>query len=177
MNFLSPLKIDYMQEISVDNLNENIINLIGKDWTLITAGTIDNYNTMTASWGSMGFLWGKPVVTIFVRPQRYTYGFIEESDSFTLSFFKEEYRNALTICGTKSGKDIDKAKEAGITPFAPTEDCVAFKEARLIIKCKKLYKSLLNEDNFIDKDIIPKWYKDGDFHYIYVAEIENIWEE
>ena len=166
-----------MQEITVDNLNENIINLIGKDWCLITAGKIDNYNTMTASWGSMGFLWNKPVVTIFIRPQRHTFGFIESNDSFTLSFFTEEYRNALTLCGTKSGKDIDKAREAGITPFAPTENCVAFKEARLVIKCKKLYKSLLKEDNFIDKSIIPAWYKDGDFHYAYVAEIENIWKE
>ena len=166
-----------MQEITVDSLNENIINLIGKDWCLITAGKIDNYNTMTASWGNMGFLWNKPVVTIFIRPQRHTFGFIESNDSFTLSFFTEEYRKALTLCGTKSGKDIDKAREAGITPFAPTENCVAFKEARLVIKCKKLYKSLLKEDNFIDKTIIPAWYKDGDFHYAYVAEIENIWEE
>ena len=166
-----------MQEISVDNLNENVINLIGKDWCLITAGTIDSYNTMTASWGSMGFLWNKPVVAIFVRPQRHTFGFIESNDSFTLSFFTEEYRKALTLCGTKSGKDTDKAKEAGITPYSPTEDSVAFTEARLVLKCKKLYKSLLNEESFIDKSIIPAWYKDGDFHYAYVAEIENIWKE
>ncbi|MBR5240753.1 MAG: flavin reductase family protein [Muribaculaceae bacterium] len=166
-----------MQEITIDKFNENVINLIGKDWCLITAGEIDHFNTMTASWGSIGFLWNKPVVTIFIRPQRYTYGFIEKAESFTLSFFKEEYRKALTLCGTKSGRDIDKAKEAGITPFAPTEDCVAFKEARLVMKCKKLYKSLLTEESFIDKSIIPAWYKDGDFHYVYVAEIENIWEE
>ena len=166
-----------MENITIDNLNENVINLIGKDWCLITAGTADSFNTMTASWGSMGFLWGKPVVTIFVRPQRHTYGFIETNDTFTLSFFKEEYRKALTICGTKSGKDTDKVKEAGITPFAPSQDCVSFKEARLVIKCKKLYKSLLSEDNFIDKSIIPTWYKDGDFHYVYVAEIVDIWKE
>ncbi|MBR3608410.1 MAG: flavin reductase family protein [Bacteroidales bacterium] len=166
-----------MKEISVDNLNENIINLIGKEWTLITAGDIDSYNTMTASWGNMGFLWGKPVVTIFVRPQRYTFEFIEQSKTFTLSFFKEEYRKALTLCGTKSGREIDKAKEAGITPYAPADGCVAFKEARLVFKCRKLYKSLLTEESFIDKSILPKWYKDGDLHYMYVAEIENIWEE
>ncbi|MBO5721376.1 MAG: flavin reductase family protein [Bacteroidales bacterium] len=166
-----------MREISVEELNENVINLIGKDWMLITAGNIDKYNTMTASWGSMGFLWGKPVVTIFIRPQRYTYGFVEKSDFFTLSFFAEKFRKALSLCGTKSGRDIDKAKEAGITPYAPTEDCVAFKEARLVLKCKKLYKSLLSENSFIDKSILPQWYKDGDLHYMYVAEIENIWEK
>ena len=165
-----------MQEISVDNLNENIINLIGKDWALVTAGSIEKYNTMTVSWGSMGFLWNKPVVTIFVRPQRHTFGFIESNDSFTLSFFTEEYRNTLTLCGTKSGKDIDKAKEAGITPYSPDENCVSFKEARLVIKCKKLYKSLLSKDCFIDKSILPKWYNDEDFHYVYIAEIENIWK-
>ena len=166
-----------MREISVEELNENVINLIGKDWMLITAGNIDKYNTMTASWGNMGFLWNKPVVTIFVRPQRHTFGFIESNDSFTLSFFTEEYRKALTLCGTKSGKDTDKAKEAGITPYSPTKDSVAFTEARLVLKCKKLYKSLLTEDSFIDKSILPQWYKDGDLHYMYVAEIENIWEK
>lgn len=166
-----------MKEISINDLNENVINLIGKDWTLITAGNINSYNTMTASWGNLGFLWGKPVATIFVRPQRHTYQFLEKSERFTLAFFNEEYRKALTICGTKSGRDIDKAKEAGITPYAPTDDCVAFKEARLVIKCKKLYKSLLTEDGFIDKSILPKWYKDGDLHYVYIAEIENIWKK
>ncbi len=164
-----------MKEISIDNLSDNIINLIGKDWMLITAGNSSSFNTMTASWGSMGFLWGKPVVTIFVRPQRHTYGFIENNEVFTLSFFSEEYRKALTLCGTKSGRDTDKVKEAGITPYEPAQNCVSFEEARLIFKCKKLYKSLLKEDNFIDKDILPKWYKDGDLHYVYIAEIEQIW--
>lgn len=164
-----------MKEISIDNLSDNIINLIGKDWMLITAGNSLSFNTMTASWGSMGFLWGKPVVTIFVRPQRHTYGFIENNEVFTLSFFSEEYRKALTLCGTKSGRDTDKVKEAGITPYEPAQNCVSFEEARLIFKCKKLYKSLLKEDNFIDKDILPKWYKDGDLHYVYIAEIEQIW--
>lgn len=164
-----------MKEISVDNLSDNIINLIGKDWMLVTAGNTSSFNTMTASWGSMGFLWGKPVVTIFIRPQRHTYGFIENNEVFTLSFFNEEYRKALTICGTKSGRDTDKVNEAGLTPYAPVEDCVSFEEARLIFKCKKLYKSLLKEDNFINKDILPEWYKDGDLHYVYIAEIEQIW--
>lgn len=164
-----------MKEISVDNLNGNIINLIGKDWMLVTAGNVSSFNTMTASWGSMGFLWGKPVVTIFIRPQRHTYGFIESSDVFTLSFFSEEYRKALTLCGTKSGRDTDKVKESGITPYAPMSDCVSFEESRLVIRCRKLYKSLLSEENFIDKDILPKWYKDGDLHYVYIAEIEQIW--
>lgn len=164
-----------MKEILVDNLSDNIINLIGKDWMLVTAGNTSSFNTMTASWGSMGFLWGKPVVTIFIRPQRHTYGFIENNEVFTLSFFNEEYRKALTICGTKSGRDTDKVNEAGLTPYAPVKDCVSFEEARLIFKCKKLYKSLLSEDNFINKDILPKWYKDGDLHYVYIAEIEQIW--
>lgn len=166
-----------MREISVDELKENVINLIGKDWTLITAGNLNDYNTMTASWGTLGFLWGKPVATIFIRPQRYTYNFVERESSFTLSFFNESYRKALTLCGTKSGREIDKAKEAELTPYEPSENCVAFKEARLVIKCRKLYKSLLKEEDFIEKSILPKWYEAGDLHYMYVAEIENIWVE
>ena len=105
-----------MKETDILEINENAVKLIGKEWMLITAGNMENYNTMTASWGNIGFLWGKPVATIYVRPQRYTLEYIEREECFTLSFFPEQYRKALNICGTKSGRDTDKVKEAGLTP-------------------------------------------------------------
>lgn len=140
-----------MRKIDISVLKDNVIDLIGKQWMLITAGNIDHYNMMTASWGTIGFLWGKPVACVVIRPQRYTLEFVEEEECFTLSFFNEQYRSALKLCGTKSGKEIDKAKAAGITPFEPSRGCIAFKEARLIFKCRKLYCDQLRENSFIDK--------------------------
>ncbi len=121
-----------MRKIDISVLKDNVVDLIGKQWMLITAGSIDHYNMMTASWGTIGFLWGKPVACVVIRPQRYTLEFVEKEECFTLSFFNERYRSALKLCGTKSGKEIDKATAAGITPFEPSRGCVAFKEARLI---------------------------------------------
>ena len=95
---------------------EDALNLIGKQWMLVTAGTSEKFNTMTASWGGLGWLWNKPVAFVFIRPERYTHGFIEASDCMTLSFYGEEYREALKICGTKSGRDIDKVAATGLTP-------------------------------------------------------------
>ncbi|MEG1998477.1 MAG: flavin reductase family protein, partial [Bacteroidales bacterium] len=92
-----------------------------------------------------------------------------------LSFFSEEYRSVLNLCGKRSGRDTDKASEAGITPFSPASGIVSFKEARLIIKCKKLFKTHLKSEDFIDKSIVSKWYSENDLHYMFVAEIENIW--
>ncbi len=166
-----------MHKIEVSTLKENFIDLIGKQWMLITAGNMHHYNTMTASWGTVGFLWGKPVVCVVIRPQRYTLEFVEKEDCFTLSFFDEKYRDALKLCGTKSGREVNKAEAAGITPFEPSSGCVAFKEARLIMKCRKLYSDQLRESSFLDKSILETWYPSRDFHKVFIGVIEELWEE
>ena len=107
-----------MTIIEPNMIDRNVFQLIGSDWMLITAGTPESYNTMTASWGGMGVLWGKNVCFCFIRPTRHTYQFIEKADVFSLSFFEERYRGALEICGTKSGRDIDKAAATGLIPVA-----------------------------------------------------------
>ena len=166
-----------MHKIEVSTLKENFIDLIGKQWMLITAGNMHHYNTMTASWGTVGFLWGKPVVCVVIRPQRYTLEFVEKEDCFTLSFFDEKYRDALKLCGTKSGREVNKAEAAGITPFEPSSGCVAFKEARLIMKSRKLYSDQLRESSFLDKSILETWYPSRDFHKVFIGVIEELWEE
>ena len=166
-----------MHKIEVSTLKENFIDLIGKQWMLITAGNMHHYNTMTASWGTVGFLWGKPVVCVVIRPQRYTLEFVEKEDCFTLSFFDEKYRDALKLCGTKSGREVNKAEAAGITPFEPSSGCVAFKEARLIMRCRKLYSDQLRESSFLDKSILETWYPSRDFHKVFIGVIEELWEE
>lgn len=156
---------------------ENAFRLIGKDWMLITAkgqdeNGKDTVNTMTASWGGMGILWNKPVAFCFIRPQRYTHTLTEQSDRFSLSFFSEEYRSALRLCGTKSGRDINKFEATGLTP-AMAEDAPFVKEARIVLLCRKLYADVLKEASFLDPALLQN-YKDGDFHTVYVAEIEKI---
>lgn len=159
--------------------SENQFDLIGKQWMLITAGTSDKFNTMTASWGGMGWLWNKPVAFIFVRPERYTHQFIENSEYLTLSFYDQKFRPALNLCGTKSGRDIDKVKETGLTPVATDNGSVTFAEARLTLECRKLFKSDMKESNFIDKDVHTRWYNSnpgGSLHSVYVVEIENVYK-
>ncbi len=165
------------QQVNPKEINENAIQLIGDKWMLVTAGDSSSFNTMTASWGTMGFLWNKPVVFVFIRPQRYTFEFTEKKDEFTLSFFKEEYRQALQICGTTSGRDINKAEKAGITPHVTPNGNVTFEEAYLVLECKKLYAQFLDPKDFLDTAIVSKNYPDKDFHKVYVAEIVNAWEK
>lgn len=153
-------------------IDENTFKLIGSDWMLITSGNLQSYNTMTASWGGLGVLWNKPVSYIFIRPTRYTYEFVEKNSTYTLSFFSEKYRKALTLCGSKSGRDIDKAKAAGITPEETGNGTVFFTEARLILECRKLYFQDINPSHFLDSSI-NKLY-DNDYHRMYIGEITGI---
>ena len=151
---------------------ENVFRLIGKDWALITAKGEGATNAMTASWGGMGVLWNKPVAFCFIRPQRYTHTLTEQGERFSLSFFSEQYRSALRLCGTKSGRDIDKFAATGLTPVL-LEDTPCIKEARIVLLCRKLYADALKADHFVDPALLQN-YKDGDFHTVYVAEIEKI---
>ena len=158
-----------MKKIDIASITDNPFKMIGKDWLLITAGTEEKYNTMTASWGEVGVLWNKNVATIYIRPQRYTKEFVDSNDTFTLSVLPEEYRSALQFCGTKSGRDYDKAKETGLTPIE-VDGSVAFSQARLVLVCKKLYEDVIKPENFIDKSIESN-YPIKDYHTMYIAEI------
>ena len=103
------------RKVSPKELDLNVFSAIGEQWMLITAGTAEECNTMTASWGGLGILWNKPMAIAYIRPQRYTKRFVDEQEYFTLSFYPSQYRRELGICGTKSGRDMDKAKECGFT--------------------------------------------------------------
>jgi flavin reductase (DIM6/NTAB) family NADH-FMN oxidoreductase RutF len=162
---------------------------IGTGWMLITAGGNSTaggtsagksaWNTMTASWGGLGVLWGRDVAFMFIRPSRHTYQFANTSPVFTLSFFDESYRNALNICGSKSGRDIDKAAEAGLTPivFGPgiaggkAGDAIGFKEASEIIVCRKLYTHDFDPAKFLDPASIENNYNGTDYHRMFIGEV------
>lgn len=159
--------------IKPSDFNENAIEIIGEEWMLITAGGKDHYNTMTAAWGGIGFLWKKPMATIFIRPQRYTYEFVEKYDNFTLTFFGKEYRKMLQFCGTKSGRNFDKAKETGLIPLVSDLGNIYFDQARLVIECKKVYYDDIKPEFMLDP-AIEKLYPARDYHRMYIGFITNI---
>lgn len=161
---------DYV-EISPYEL-DNALKLIGKDWMLITVQDGEGANAMTASWGCMGVLWNKPVAVCFIRPQRYTYGLAENEERMSLAFFGEGYREALSLCGSKSGRDCDKLSLAGLT-VSDVYGVPVIDQASTVIIGKKLYADDLKEDNFVDKAMLDN-YKNKDFHRIYVLEIQKV---
>jgi flavin reductase (DIM6/NTAB) family NADH-FMN oxidoreductase RutF len=168
---------DNFKQIKPEEIGDNTFELIGKDWMLITAGAPGSYNTMTASWGGFGVLWNKNVCWCVIRPQRYTYEFTEKADTFTLSFFDENHRDALNICGSKSGRDIDKAAATGLTPVAgDTPGTTTFAEARLVIECRKLYFQDIDPANFLDPAIDGN-YPQKDYHRMYIGEIVRVWSK
>ena len=162
-----------MRKIDPKQLDKNVFSAIGDQWMLITAGTGEACNTMTASWGGLGVIWGAPAATCYIRPQRYTKEFVDREEYFTLAFFGEEGRKALQLCGSKSGRDIDKVKECGFTVKAA--DCGApyFEEAELVIVCRKRFAQPMDPDN-IPKEIKDKWYPQKDYHTLYIGEIIEV---
>jgi flavin reductase (DIM6/NTAB) family NADH-FMN oxidoreductase RutF len=157
------------QEITPENLVDNPFKLIGKDWMLITAGTKESFNTMTGAWGGLGVLWNKNICFCVIRPNRYTYEFMERSDIYTLSFLEEQYRDILTYCGTKSGRDVNKVAEKNLAPVFE-DDLVYFAEARLVLICRKIYFQDITPANFLVPEI-DEFYPLKDYHRIYVGEI------
>ncbi|EKU91638.1 hypothetical protein HMPREF9447_01049 [Bacteroides oleiciplenus YIT 12058] len=166
-------------KIEASDLPDNVIQLIGKEWMLVTAGTKNSYNTMTASWGGIGYIWERPSTFIFIRDTRYTYQFLQREESFTLSFFDEKYRNALRICGTRSGRDTNKIEEAGLSPLETPSGLMSFGEARMIIECKKMFVQELDYANLTEPyktKVMEESYKnESSKHQMFISEITNIW--
>ena len=165
-----------LKAISPKELTSNPFRLIGERWTLISAGDAEAFNTMTASWGGFGVLWNKPVVYIFIRPQRHTLGFVQNKSHFTLSFFGEEHRSALQLLGTRSGREGDKVAASGLTPRFTESGNPTFEEATLVMECRKLYDGSLRAEDFVVDNLRDVVYPEGDFHRVFVGEIVGCWE-
>jgi flavin reductase (DIM6/NTAB) family NADH-FMN oxidoreductase RutF len=170
------------EEVIPEKLTDNVFKLLGTDWMLITAGTPESFNTMTASWGGLGVLWNKNVSYCFIRPKRYTYEFIEKSEYYTFSFFsdksilggEEKYRQVLDFCGEHSGRDTDKIAKTGITPLRGIHNTVYFAEARLVIINRKLYAQHIDEKNFLDVEVFNQFYNEGNIHKQYIGEVVSV---
>lgn len=158
------------KEIKPEELNFNPFTRIGSDWMLLTAGTKDKIQHHDCQLGGAGVFWGKPAVTCYIRPQRYTKEFIDKEELFSVSFLKDGHRDALKLCGSVSGRDHDKIKEAGLTPVF-IDGVPAFEEADTILICRKMYRTSMNPADFIDKGADSKFYPEKDYHDMYIAEI------
>ena len=165
------------QKIEAENLSDNFIKAIGNDWMLITAGTPENFNTMTASWGTVGVLWNKPTAICFIRPTRYTFEFANNSEIYTLSFFTDNERDVLNYCGTKSGRDVDKISATGLQPLITENSGIGYEQSRLCIECRKIYFDDLKPENFLMPDTDKKFYPKKDYHRIYFGEIINCYSQ
>lgn len=167
-----------MKEINVSELSINPMTMIAKEWMLVTAGNeARGYNTMTASWGHLGSMWGHggglPTAVIYLRPQRYTKEFVDREELFTLSIFPEEYKKDLGYLGRTSGRDGDKVSATGLTPVFEG-DYTYFAQAKLVLVCRKLYQGTLKEEGFHDKSILTDHYPNRDLHEMYIGEIVKV---
>lgn len=160
------------KEITTHEWKGNPFEAIGKQWMLITAGNEDKCNTMTASWGSLGVLWNKDVSFTFIRHSRYTFEFAEREEYYSLCFFPEDYRPALSLCGRVSGRDTDKIADAGLTPVFDKE-APYFAEADTVMICRKIYADEVEAKDFLD-DKINDCYPTKDYHKMYIGEIVRV---
>ena len=161
-------------EQDIKNFMCNPFTKIGSDWMLITAGNNNKFNTMTASWGTLGIMWGKNIAISFIRPQRYTKEFVDSNDTYSLCFFPEEYKKDLAYLGKVSGRDENKIEGCNLTPIF-LDDTPCFEEANLILICKKLYHQEIKPECFIDSSLDSKWYENKDYHTMYFSEITKIY--
>ena len=157
------------KEINIRQIDQSAVKMINDEWALVTAGSEEKWNTMTVSWGGLGELWGRDAAFIFIRPQRYTREFVEKSEFFTLSFFRGKYKKELSLCGSKSGRDIDKAAATGLTPVFK-DGAVFFEQAELVLVCKKIAFQDIDPAGFLDESIEEN-YPSKDYHRMYVGKI------
>ncbi|KQC14257.1 MAG: hypothetical protein APR63_14740 [Desulfuromonas sp. SDB] len=161
-------------KIEPDKLKLNPVDIWLNQWFLLTSGDLNKYNTMTVAWGSIGVMWNLPMVQVVVRPTRYTFEFMEKYSSFSLCGFPRQYKPDLSLLGSKSGRDGDKIAETNLTICKSDKiEAPCFKQAELIMECRKIYCQRMDPQKFTDPEI-EKNYPQKDYHQIYFGEIVQI---
>ena len=151
-----------------------LLPALGAENALLTAGTADRCNTMTIGWCQAGRLWGLQTCTVYVRPERYTYQFMEDQAYFTVSVLPKDMKNAMALCGTKSGRDMDKIKECGLTVRTGAGGAPFFEEAELVLVCRTLYAQDLDPACVLpagEEKILPCFGTEAASPGIYTGEI------
>ena len=170
----TPNSLQGYKQLTPDRIPGNIIKMLGEEWMLITAGTDEKFNMMTASMGGLGIYNGKPIAFCFIKPSRYTYQLMETNNTYTLTFYTEAYREALRYCGSNSGRDMDKVNGSGLTPITTPLGSKAFSEAWLIIECRKLVGQSITNEAIYDEKMKANTVGDQ-LHKMYMGEIVNVW--
>ena len=166
---------------TINDFNVDIFKLFDDQWALLTAGTPDDYNTMTISWGSLGTIWaprgnGRQIATVYVKPSRYTFGYLEKSDYYTISFFPESCRKDMAYLGSHSGRDEDKLAATSLTPVEKSNGTMGFEEATLTLVCHKLYSDAFKKEG-IPADIVQAYYDGDEPHHFFIGEIVDFDEK
>ena len=166
---------------TIKDFNVDIFKLFDDHWALLTAGTPDDYNTMTISWGSLGTIWaprgnGRQIATVYVKPSRYTFGYLEKSDYYTISFFPESCRKDMAYLGSHSGRDEDKLAATSLTPAEKSNGTMGFEEATLTLVCHKLYSDAFKKEG-IPADIVQAYYDGDEPHHFFIGEIVDFDEK
>ncbi len=170
---------DLFRQATPEEIPADVFTLVGKDFTVLTAGDGDNYNSMVASWGGWGILFNKPTTWNFLRANRYTLEFIRDHRSYTMAYFDEEFKDDIMLFGTRSGRDTDKMKESLLTAVATPGGNIAYKEAKLIIECSLTQVTTVSPgDYYMDQGLafVTEGYEDaGDWHKLVFGEITAVW--
>jgi flavin reductase (DIM6/NTAB) family NADH-FMN oxidoreductase RutF len=157
----------------------NIFTLVGKDFYAVTAGKRENYNSMIGSGGGFGLFFKKPTNWCLFRKDRYTLELIEKEQTYTLSFFPNEYKEQMLFLGRESGRDSKKMKKVNLTSIQTPSGDMTFKEAKLIIECSLTAITTPNPDDFYSqesRDYIDEAYKDAnEFRKLVFGEITDVW--
>jgi flavin reductase (DIM6/NTAB) family NADH-FMN oxidoreductase RutF len=136
-----------------------------------------HFNAMTISWGSMGIIWNRPFVQVVVRPTRYTFEFMNTYDTFTVSAFPEDYRDALNLLGSRSGRDGDKITASGMTPVpSHSVPSPSFAEAELVLECRKLFWQDIDHRHFVEASI-EEHYPKRDYHRMFFGEVVGVFQK
>lgn len=169
-----------LKKIDINDYVTNVFTDFKMKWALCTSGDINNHNSLTIGWGSLGVLWRKNICTVYVRGSRYTNDYLQNSDYFTVSFYPECCKESLKMYGTLSGRDNDKDKISGFKVIE-LDNGVSYEEAELVIVCKKIYQDDFKPELFLSKDIddfyAPTIEKDNTYHYFYIGEIISIYKK
>jgi flavin reductase (DIM6/NTAB) family NADH-FMN oxidoreductase RutF len=159
------------QPVSFEDIESGPYQFGGDNWMLITSEKDGKVNSMTASWGGVGYIWDKRCSFIFVRESRYTKELLDASGVYSLSFMDhKEYHGTMKYLGMVSGRNEDKIAGARLH-IGRDQGIPYLDEASSVILCRIMYRQAFEESGFVVPDIVKKVYKDGDYHTMYVGEM------
>jgi len=169
------------EQISPEKIgdNFNIFTLVGKDFYAVTAGKEDHYNAMIGSGGGWGMFFKKPTTWCLFRTDRYTLELIQKEQTYTISYFPNEYKEQMLFLGSKTGRGSEKMKEVALTSVQTPSGNMSFKEARLIIECKLTAIATPQPNDFYSqesRDYIDEAYKEAtEYRKLVFGEITHVW--